>query len=507
MPSRLDLVRPAIRPSLKARMMISAPSGAGKTRTALMIAAEVGGDVLVIDTEKESALTYADDFTFNHLAWRAPYDPLELAELLADPVGYENGVVIVDSLTHFWRGEGGTLSIADGKFTGWKEARPVQDALVKAILSCPAHVILCVRSDMAYEQTEDANGKKHVDRVGMKPQQDGDLVYELNVGLDMDMQHNIVVTKTRTTVLPINRTFRAGRANVAELARTYAEWLAGGEPLLGKDEIDALVELFNALPGKEDKIIAKRAFVAQFGRPEMLRASQLDDAERWIRDYVARGGPDTPPDAPNVEPEPPDQGAVSEADGRGFSSEPPRNPLLVDGGLAPCEICGVVPVIVEDERGGHYETYHDGEKHQAYDDAFNRPDKLVDPHVATPTPDLSERVAHLAATRGASVDAPAGEDAAEATTLPNTSPLLSAPSAAQLAAEGIDADMISSVESQFKNLADKAVIEQLDRIPAAIGGTPQERFRRLVSIVALQRFAVPADASPTVDPQLEVEPA
>lgn len=292
MSSRLSQARPAVRPALKARMQISAPSGAGKSRTALTIATEFGGPILDVDTEHESALTYADDFIFDHLPWRGPFDPLELAELLLDPQGYEDGTIIIDSATHFWRGEGGTLDIANGKFTGWKEARPVQEALVKAILQCPAHVILCVRSDMAYEQTEDSNGKKRVDRVGMKPQQDADLVYELNVGLDMDMNHNIVVTKTRTAVLPINRTFRAGRANVVELARTYAEWLKGGEPLLGKAEAEALIEMFEKLPGQQDKILAKQLFIEVFARPEMLRANQLDDAMQWIEEYIARGGPE-----------------------------------------------------------------------------------------------------------------------------------------------------------------------------------------------------------------------
>jgi hypothetical protein len=34
----------------------------------------------MIDTEKESALTYADDFTFDHLPWDPPFEPRELAQ-------------------------------------------------------------------------------------------------------------------------------------------------------------------------------------------------------------------------------------------------------------------------------------------------------------------------------------------------------------------------------------------------------------------------------------------
>jgi hypothetical protein len=299
--SRLSLVRPAVRPALKARMMLAAPYGAGKTRTALMIARELaeGGPVLGIDTEKESMLTYADEFTFQHLPWSAPFAPAELTDTLAHVEDY--AVVIIDSATHFWNKEGGILEIADGKFGGWKVARPVQEDLVKAMLHCPAHLILCVRSKMAYSATTNAQGKQVIERLGVEPQQDQDLGYELNVALDMSMDHTITVTKTRCRDLPINLTFRPGEANVKELARIYREWLAGGEPLLGRAEATALIEMFDQLPGKEDRKVAKRLFVEAFARPEMLKASQLDDAERWVKEYIERGGSD---DGARDEPQP-----------------------------------------------------------------------------------------------------------------------------------------------------------------------------------------------------------
>ena len=139
--------------------MVSGPTGAGKTWTALKIAEVLaeGGKILVIDTEKESALTYADTFTFVHLPWLPPFEPRELARTMAE-AGHEYAVVIVDSTSHFWRKEGGTLDIAGGKFTGWKDARPAQEDLVQALLDCHAHVILCARSKMEHVQ-EEINGR------------------------------------------------------------------------------------------------------------------------------------------------------------------------------------------------------------------------------------------------------------------------------------------------------------------------------------------------------------
>lgn len=225
--SRLTQARPAVRPSLKARLMLSGPAGAGKTFSALEIASELGANVLVIDTERESALTYADEFDFTHLPWHAPFDPRELGKTLQE-AGDEYDVILVDSFAHFWGGSGGTLDIADGKFGGWKTARPAQVDVVDGILSCSAHVIIAVRSKIEYVQELDSrSGKQVVKKLGLAPQQDGTLEYELNLAVEIDIEHRIAVSKSRTTVVPVGRMFPPGHAR--ELGKLYGEWLAGGE--------------------------------------------------------------------------------------------------------------------------------------------------------------------------------------------------------------------------------------------------------------------------------------
>ena len=295
--SRLGRAREAVRPALKGRLLIAGPAGSGKTRTALMIGEVLaeGGRVLVIDTEKESALTYADDFQFTHVAWDPPFDPRELTtDLIA--AGRDYDVVIVDSLTHFWRATGGTLDIANGKFTGWAEARPAQEDLVQAILSADAHVIACVRSKMKHEQVLE-NGKHVVKKLGVGPIQDDDLEYEMNVSLSVDMGHTLAVAKSRTVALPVGREFKPGHA--VDMAELYRDWLKGGEPPAGRDVIDGLVSRLNALPDKA-RAAAKQEFVATLGRPEHLTESQAADAEALVaRHEIAGDGgevPDSPPD-------------------------------------------------------------------------------------------------------------------------------------------------------------------------------------------------------------------
>lgn len=228
--SRLGNAKPAVRPSLKARLMLSGPAGAGKTYSALEIAQTLGERILVIDTEKESALTYADEFTFTHLPWREPYDPRELGEALRE-ASDSYDVIIVDSMSHFWSGQGGTLDIADGKFGGWKTARPAQNDGLQGILSAGCHVIVCVRSKMEYVQEEVMEGgrkKQKVSKLGMAPKQDGELEYELNLACEISIEHKISVSKSRTTAVPVGTEFHSGHAR--DLGKTYAAWLMSGEP-------------------------------------------------------------------------------------------------------------------------------------------------------------------------------------------------------------------------------------------------------------------------------------
>lgn len=290
--SRLTRARTAVRPALKGRILLAGPPGAGKTRTGLIVAETLadGGPVLVIDTEKESALTYADDFGFDHLGWQPPYDPRELAATITD-AGAKYAVVIVDSASHFWRKAGGTLDIAEGKFTGWKAARPAQEDLIDAVLDCRAHVILCARSKVEHVQ-EEVNGRHVVRKLGMAVQQDDTLEYEMNVAAELDMEHRLTISKSRCITVPVGRFWQPGHAE--DMARIYADWLKGGEPPAPQKVVDGLVARLNALP-EAHRAPAKQEFMASFGRPDHLRESQQAEAEqlvaRWEHEPEPPEGP------------------------------------------------------------------------------------------------------------------------------------------------------------------------------------------------------------------------
>lgn len=286
--ARIDLIRDAQRPKMAARALFKGPQGSGKTWTILSVARYLSGEdgqTYLLDTERESSLTYADVFTFKHLPWRAPYDTAELTHTLAqlDQRVNENDVVIVDSLSHFWSGAGGILDIASGRVQGgWDKARPIQNALVEQLLAMRCHVIIGCRMKNTVQVSD---GGKTIETIGLQITQDDALEYEMNIAVQMDMQHNCTVVKSRTTAVPVGRVFPGGMEK--KLADDYAEWLAGGIPPANRDDVDRIVAIFGGIVDKEARASLKQAFIEAFGMPNSLPAVEVANAIDWLSEHGA----------------------------------------------------------------------------------------------------------------------------------------------------------------------------------------------------------------------------
>lgn len=299
--SRLNQARAGRRVATKARLALSGPSGAGKTWTALSIAEIIApdGPVIVIDTEpgdgsQGAAELYADDFTFDTIQWEPPYDPRDLA-LTLDELGRTTAaeghwpgaegyaVIITDSASHFWRGEGGTLDIADGRFTGWKTATSTQDHLVNRILRSPAHVIVCTRAKQAYAQSVDGNGKQIVTKLGLEPIQRADLEYEFQVVAMIDTDHRIDIGKTRCRDLA-GEAFRAN--DQGRFALIYKTWLDAGFNTMRQRDVDTLVASFDVITDDEDRVKAKNAFGKAFGAPRFLDVDAGPQVWAWMSENI-----------------------------------------------------------------------------------------------------------------------------------------------------------------------------------------------------------------------------
>lgn len=284
--SRLRLAREATKTQLKARVALDGPSGAGKTWTALEWATVLadGGRILVIDTEHGSASLYADHFTFETVPWDPPYSPTELADTIKDAVKDGYAVINVDSLSHFWEGEGGTRDMVDAaaekakgnQFAGWKVGTPALRYLIDTMLAADAHLIATMRSKMEYVLETDSRGRQVPKKVGMAPVMRAGVEYEFTLVGDLDLDHRIMITKSRCSALA-DELIAPGRA--AEAAERFRSWLNDGEaapPAPPPEEptiavVDAKRRLLAACNG--DRVFA----TALWNGREQVTADELAD--------------------------------------------------------------------------------------------------------------------------------------------------------------------------------------------------------------------------------------
>jgi hypothetical protein len=207
------ILKKATRKQVKLRLNISAPSGAGKTYSALRMAKGLCGDwekVAVIDTENGSASLYSNLGEFNTIDLLPPFTPEKYIEAINTCVDAGMEVIIIDSSSHEWNcllEENEKL--AQAKYRGntwsaWSQTTPRHDRFVNTVLHCNAHIITCTRSKMETVMTDD----KKVKKVGMKDVQREGWEYELTVSLNIDRDtHLAIPSKDRTNLFENSNPF------------------------------------------------------------------------------------------------------------------------------------------------------------------------------------------------------------------------------------------------------------------------------------------------------------
>ena len=200
----------AQRTQARLRLALCGPSGSGKTYSALLIAQGLAPDgrIAMIDTERGSGALYSHLVDYDVAPLAPPYTPDRYIERirLAGESGYQ--VLIIDSLTHAWVGEGGILDLHDratqasrsgNSFAAWREVTPRHNALVDALIGADLHVIVTMRTKTAYDLSDDGNGKKRPIKVGLAPVQRDGLEYEFTVVMDLSVEgHVATAAKDRT---------------------------------------------------------------------------------------------------------------------------------------------------------------------------------------------------------------------------------------------------------------------------------------------------------------------
>lgn len=184
---------PAVRDRVSLLIALAGASGSGKTYSALRLAKGMSpsGKVAFLDTEARRGLHYAQDFQFLHADMRPPFKPARFIEAIhaAEAAGAE--VVIIDSFSHEYDGEGGIMDWADDllehgtKSPGnWKEPKLAHKKMMNALLQCRASIIFCLRADEKIEIIREG-GRTQVRPLGWQPICEKRFMYEMTASFTL----------------------------------------------------------------------------------------------------------------------------------------------------------------------------------------------------------------------------------------------------------------------------------------------------------------------------------
>lgn len=194
----------AERKRVKLRLNIASPSGFGKTYSALLIAYGITGNwqkIAVIDTENESASLYSHLGNFQTISLNPPYTPERYIEAIkiCEEAGIE--VIIIDSITHVWKGSGGLLEYQNslgGRYQDWAKATPLYQKWLNSILQSKSHVITTNRKKQGYNMITEGN-KTRVEKAGLDDEIRDGYEYEMTIALEIiNDKHLAKASKDRT---------------------------------------------------------------------------------------------------------------------------------------------------------------------------------------------------------------------------------------------------------------------------------------------------------------------
>ena len=201
------MFRKAERRKAKLRLAITGPAGSGKTYGALTLAQGLGGRIAMIDTENGSGDLYANLCEYDVETLTAPYSIQKYLAAIheAEQEGYD--VLIIDSLSHAWAGEGGLLDVhsqltrsskTGNSYAAWGQVTPMHNKLIEAMLGSNCHIIGTMRSKTDYAQFQNDRGRTEIRKVGLAPVQRDGMDYEFTVVFDLGMDHTVTISKDRT---------------------------------------------------------------------------------------------------------------------------------------------------------------------------------------------------------------------------------------------------------------------------------------------------------------------
>lgn len=265
-------IRPVESGQSKAVIGIAGQSGDGKTLTALYIARGMvskPSEIGFLDAENKRGSLYADaleaPFMIGDLY--PPFSPNRFAVAIKQFQDAGTKVLIVDSISHAYEGEGGLEDIAnapkaDGtprKVADWVTAKREWKKLMNVVLQSNMDIIFCIRAREKVK-VEVVGGKQDFVSQGLQPICEKNFMFEMTASIMMGSQGKIQEHRKVPTFL--KEAFGDGKSYLGiETGKQIRAWLDKGKKenpeitrfksealLVCEQGVDALTKLWNTIP-------------------------------------------------------------------------------------------------------------------------------------------------------------------------------------------------------------------------------------------------------------------
>ena len=293
-------VKKAVREKIFPKVALIAPSGGGKTYSALRLAtgmaeeiqAETGGEapILLANTEQKRGYYYADEFRYDIVDIEAPHEPEKYVDLIEFAVESGYKILILDSASHEWEGKGGCLELqqrAGGTYQAWSKITPRHTRFIQAIADSPLVIISTMRAKDQYEVGKDERGKTTVQKIGAGAKQREGFEYEFTCTFMLDVKTNTAEVEKDNTHLfesagPKLLTEEDGKRIIkwANSGTGYTPPARATMPdteVVSEDEAKSLkkeiIDMCNALGGtKNEELMTTLKTFAPSGNPNAIKS-------------------------------------------------------------------------------------------------------------------------------------------------------------------------------------------------------------------------------------------
>lgn len=333
--------RPATRDRVGLLVGVAGASGSGKTYSALLLAsglANGGSTIAVIDTEAGRAKHYAKQFKFLHGDFEPPFTPERYVEAIKAAEEAGATVIVIDSMSHEWNGEGGCADIQaaeaermatdkSGKVIpwkieamtapAWKKPKIRHKRMMSRLLQSRAHLIFCLRAEEKVKfikEMHDGRERTSIVPMGFQPICERGFMFEMTASLTFhpetpgQVRHDLP-KKLNDDLLAV---FPDGRMVTADTGKRLREWaeqgadtrpnageqkvLDGVRDLIARIEDCETAEAFAATEADPD--VTRRRGWLQENRGDLWRRIEATMAEARLRFRAAPSDADFDPEAP-----------------------------------------------------------------------------------------------------------------------------------------------------------------------------------------------------------------